>query len=70
MVDLFSGDFNYNIPLMEVGGYPINLSYHSGIGMDQEASWVGYEKALTMVSARLKPVVQWAYATINHQPTA
>jgi hypothetical protein len=41
MVDLFTGDFNYNIPLMEVDGYPINISYHSGIGMDHEASWVG-----------------------------
>ncbi|MFK5854487.1 MAG: hypothetical protein QM503_00050 [Bacteroidota bacterium] len=41
MVDLFSGDFSYNIPLMDVGGYPINLSYQSGITMDQEASWVG-----------------------------
>lgn len=41
LVDLFSGDFNYNIPLMDVGGYPINISYHSGVSMDQEASWVG-----------------------------
>lgn len=41
MVEPFSGDFNYNIPLIDVGGYPINLSYHSGISMDQEASWVG-----------------------------
>ena len=41
MVDLFSGDFNYNIPLLEVGGYPINIAYHAGIGMEQEASWVG-----------------------------
>ncbi len=41
MVDLFSGDFNYNIPLLDVGGYPINISYHSGVTMDQEASWVG-----------------------------
>jgi hypothetical protein len=41
MVDLFSGDFNYNIPLLDVEGYPINISYHSGITMDQEASWVG-----------------------------
>ena len=24
MVDLTSGDFKYNIPLMDVGGYPIN----------------------------------------------
>lgn len=41
MVDIFSGDFNYNIPLMDVGGYPINIAYHGGVGMDQEASWVG-----------------------------
>ncbi len=41
MVDLFSGDFAYNIPLLDVGGYPVNLSYRSGITMDQEASWVG-----------------------------
>lgn len=45
MVDLSTGDFNYNIPLMVVpgpnGGYPINLAYHAGIGMEQEASWVG-----------------------------
>lgn len=41
LVDPFTGDFNYNIPLLDVGGYPINLHYHAGIGMDQEASWVG-----------------------------
>ena len=45
MVDLFTGDFSYNIPLFELpgpnGGYPFNLSYQAGITMDQEASWVG-----------------------------
>ncbi|THF49200.1 hypothetical protein E6C50_13240 [Flavobacterium supellecticarium] len=41
MVDLASGDFNYNIPIMDVGGYPLNLSYNAGITTDQEASWVG-----------------------------
>lgn len=41
MVDLSTGDFVYNIPLLDVGGYPINISYHSGITADQEASWVG-----------------------------
>lgn len=45
MVDLFTGDFNYNIPLFELpgpnGSYPFNLGYRSGITMDQEASWVG-----------------------------
>ncbi|PHS08256.1 MAG: hypothetical protein COA88_07170 [Kordia sp.] len=41
MVNLTSGDFNYNIPIMDVGGYPLNLAYDSGVTMDQEASWVG-----------------------------
>lgn len=41
MVDLFSGDFKYNIPLMDVEGYPLNIAYASGISNDQEASWVG-----------------------------
>ena len=50
MVDLFSGDFSYNIPLMDVGGYPVNLAYHSGSGMDDEASWVGYGWGLNVGS--------------------
>ena len=45
MVNLLTGNFTYVLPLMNVpspeGGYPIALSYHAGIGMDQEASWVG-----------------------------
>jgi hypothetical protein len=51
MVDLFSGDFSYNIPLFELpgpnGGYPFNLAYQAGIGMDNEASWVGLGWSLT-----------------------
>jgi hypothetical protein len=41
MVDLFSGDFKYNVPLFDIDGYPVNLNYASGSGMDDEASWVG-----------------------------
>lgn len=45
MVDLFTGDFNYNIPLLNIpgpnGGYPVNLGYHAAPSMEQEASWVG-----------------------------
>lgn len=41
MVDLFTGDFSYSIPLLDVGGYPVGLSYRGGASMDQEASWVG-----------------------------
>ena len=31
MVDLSTGSFTYNIPLFEIGGYPMNLAYHSGV---------------------------------------
>ncbi len=41
MVNLFSGDFSYNIPLLDVGGYPVNIFYNGGITMEEEASWVG-----------------------------
>ncbi|GAO44440.1 PA14 domain-containing protein [Flavihumibacter petaseus] len=41
LVDQFTGDFSYSIPLMDVGGYPLTLGYRSGVSMDQEASWVG-----------------------------
>lgn len=41
MVDLFTGDLKQNIPLLDVGGYPLNLSYQSGHNMEEEASWVG-----------------------------
>src|ERR1700753_3701756 len=41
IVDLASGGMKYNIPLMDIDGYPINLSYQSGSGIDDEASWVG-----------------------------
>jgi len=45
LVNLASGELVYNLPLLEVpgpaGGYAMSLSYHSGIKLDQEASWVG-----------------------------
>jgi len=41
MVNPATGDFSYNIPLMDIEGYPINIAYNSGINSDQEASWVG-----------------------------
>lgn len=45
MVNLVTGDMSYVLPLLNIpspeGGYPIALSYHAGIAMDQEASWVG-----------------------------
>jgi len=45
MVNLATGDFVYNLPLLEVpgpaGGYPLSLSYHAGIQPNEDASWVG-----------------------------
>lgn len=45
LVNLATGDFTYNLPLLVVpgsaGDYAINLSYHAGIGPNQEATWVG-----------------------------
>ncbi len=45
MVNLLTGDLTYVLPVLTVpgpeGGYPLALSYHAGIAMDQEASWVG-----------------------------
>jgi hypothetical protein len=42
MVDKFTGDFSYSIPLMDVEGYPINLKYNSNVSMNSDASWVGF----------------------------
>jgi hypothetical protein len=45
MVNLVTGDMSYVLPLLNVpspeGGYPVALSYHAGIAMDQAASWTG-----------------------------
>ena len=45
---------------------PINPEL--GFPEHQEARWVGFETALTMVSPRLKPVVQWASDLIATPP--
>lgn len=47
MVDVSSGNFKYNIPLLDIDGYPVNLNYNSGAGMDDEAGWVGLGWSLT-----------------------
>jgi hypothetical protein len=47
MVNTFTGDFNYNLPVIEIpgphgSGYALSLSYGSGVSVEQEASWVGF----------------------------
>lgn len=45
LVNPFTGDFSYNTHLLTVpgpgGGYPVNLAYQAGAGLEEEASWVG-----------------------------
>jgi len=45
IINVATGDFVYNIPLLEVpgpsGGYPVSMSYHGGILPDEESSWAG-----------------------------
>jgi len=42
LVNLFTGDFNYSIPLLDVGGYPVSISYSSsGVNMEADATCVG-----------------------------
>jgi bis(5'-nucleosidyl)-tetraphosphatase len=50
----------------------ILLPVNPELGMPEhhEACWVDYAKALTLVSPRLKPVVGWAHAIINHESAA
>lgn len=45
-VNAFDGSFSYQVPLMTVPGpngeaFPLSLSYRAGIGVEQEASWIG-----------------------------
>jgi 8-oxo-dGTP pyrophosphatase MutT (NUDIX family) len=46
----------------------LKINPELGFPEHHEACWVNYEKALAMVSPRLKPVVKWAHATILHVP--
>src|SRR6266581_8099705 len=46
MVNVFTGDLNYNLPVIEIpgsdgGGYAMSLSYNSGVSSEEESSWVG-----------------------------
>jgi YD repeat-containing protein len=47
MVNNFTGDFSYNLPVIQIpgpegSGYSMSLSYHSGVSSEEEASWVGH----------------------------
>lgn len=44
-VDMATGDLNFNVLLLDIpgtqGSYPIQLTYKSGIGLNQRSSWIG-----------------------------
>jgi len=47
LVNPFTGEFSYSLPLLEVpnssgNNFPLTLSYKSGTTIDEDASWVGY----------------------------
>jgi bis(5'-nucleosidyl)-tetraphosphatase len=46
----------------------IRLPINPDLGTPEhhEAKWVDYERALSMVSPRLQPVMRWAYGVVNH----
>lgn len=52
LVNPFTGDFSYNIPLMDVEGYPINIVYDANVGMNTESSWVGLGWSLNVGSVQ------------------
>lgn len=45
LVNLATGDFAMNLPILDVpgpdGNFSVPLTYNAGIGLDQQASWVG-----------------------------
>lgn len=46
MVDLYTGDFRYSVPLLTVPGpngesVPLSANYGGGVRMNQSASWIG-----------------------------
>ncbi|MDC6390947.1 hypothetical protein PP182_19835 [Maribacter sp. PR1] len=41
MVNLVSGDVSYVLPLLDMDGFPLTLSYHAGVPLDMESSWTG-----------------------------
>ena len=54
----------YYIARSDVTKVHLPINPQLGFPEHHEARWVGFDTALSMVSPRLLPVVQWAHATI------
>ncbi len=48
----------------------VSLPINPDLGKPEhhEARWVEFDKASSMVAPRLRPVVEWAHALVNHEP--
>lgn len=70
LVDPFTGDFQYSIPLIELpgprGSFPLGLSYRSGIATEQEASWVGL--GWTLEPGRISRTIRGVPDDVSGQP--
>lgn len=49
-VDPFTGNVQYQVPLFEIGGYPVALSYSGDLNPEQDAGWVGLGWSLNLGS--------------------
>jgi hypothetical protein len=49
-VDPFTGNVQYQVPLFDIGGYPVNLSYSGDLNPEQDAGWVGLGWSLNLGS--------------------
>jgi 8-oxo-dGTP pyrophosphatase MutT (NUDIX family) len=58
----------YYVARSDVTKVHLPINPELGFPEHQEARWVGFETALTMVSPRLKPVVQWASDIVATPP--
>ncbi len=62
MVNLLTGDFSFSLPILDVpgpdGGFSVPLTYNAGIGLEQEASWVGLGWTLN-VGAITRNIIQY-----------
>lgn len=50
LVDPFTGNVGYSVPLFEIGGYPVALGYSGDIHPEQDAGWVGLGWSLNLGS--------------------
>ncbi len=74
-INPFTGDFNYQVPLLNITGpngenFPIQVNYTAGIKTNQEASWVGLGWDLNIGEIRRQTngvADDWKDETLEHK---